>query len=46
MAEPVLKRIAHGDSRAVAQCIAEFGGLVWVVSGREHIVTLAKAAAG
>jgi len=34
MAEPVLKRIAHGDSRAVAQCIDEFGGLVWALARR------------
>lgn len=34
MAESVLKRIAHGDARAVADCIDEFGGLVWSLARR------------
>jgi RNA polymerase sigma factor (sigma-70 family) len=32
MAEPILKRIAHGDARAVSECIDEFGGLVWSIA--------------
>jgi RNA polymerase sigma-70 factor (ECF subfamily) len=33
MAE-VLNRIARGDQRAVAECIEEFGGLVWSLARR------------
>jgi RNA polymerase sigma-70 factor, ECF subfamily len=34
MSEPVLKRIAQGDPRAVSECIDEFGGLVWALARR------------
>src|SRR5262245_50429173 len=32
--ESVLKRIANGDSRAVSECIDEFGALVWSLARR------------
>ncbi|MEO0574461.1 MAG: sigma-70 family RNA polymerase sigma factor [Pseudomonadota bacterium] len=31
---PVLQRIANGDQSAVAQCIDEFGGLIWSLARR------------
>jgi RNA polymerase sigma-70 factor (ECF subfamily) len=34
MSESVLKRIAKGDERAVAQCMDEFGNLVWALARR------------
>ncbi|HVN99474.1 MAG TPA: sigma-70 family RNA polymerase sigma factor [Steroidobacteraceae bacterium] len=34
MPEPVLARIARGDSAAVAQCLDEFGPLVWSLAQR------------
>lgn len=34
MKESVLARIARGDSRAVRECIDEFGGLVWAIARR------------
>jgi RNA polymerase sigma-70 factor (ECF subfamily) len=34
MSESVLKRIARGDERAVAECMDEFGGLVWALARR------------
>ncbi|HSD73692.1 MAG TPA: sigma-70 family RNA polymerase sigma factor [Steroidobacteraceae bacterium] len=34
MSESVLKRIARGDERAVAQCMDEFGNLVWALARR------------
>ena len=29
MKESVLVRVARGDSKAVRECIDEFGGLIW-----------------
>jgi RNA polymerase sigma-70 factor, ECF subfamily len=34
MTELVLKRIAQGDSRALRECIDQFGGLVWSIARR------------
>jgi RNA polymerase sigma-70 factor, ECF subfamily len=34
MTESVLFRVAHGDPRAVRDCIDEFGGLVWAIARR------------
>lgn len=34
MDESVLKRIARGDSRAVSECIDEFGNLIWALARR------------
>ena len=34
MAEPILKRIANGDSAAVAECLDQYGGLVWSLARR------------
>jgi len=34
MAESVLERIAHGDARAVRECIEQFSGLVWAIARR------------
>lgn len=34
MDQPVLKRIADGDTRAVRECVDEFGGLVWAIARR------------
>ena len=34
MSESVLKRIARGEERAVAQCMEEFGNLVWALARR------------
>jgi len=34
MTESVLARVARGDSRAVRECIDEFGGLVWAIARR------------
>jgi RNA polymerase sigma-70 factor (ECF subfamily) len=32
--QPVLERIARGDQRAVEQCIAQYGALVWAIARR------------
>jgi len=34
MTESVLARVARGDSKAVRDCIDEFGGLVWAIARR------------
>lgn len=34
MSESVLKRIARGEERAVAECMDEFGNLVWALARR------------
>jgi RNA polymerase sigma-70 factor (ECF subfamily) len=34
MTESVLARVARGDSKAVRECIDEFGGLVWAIARR------------
>lgn len=34
MTESVLDRVARGDSKAVRECIDEFGGLVWAIARR------------
>ena len=34
MEEPVLKRIARGEQRAVSECIEQFGNLVWALARR------------
>lgn len=34
MQEPLLPRIANGDSRAVDECIDRYGGLVWSLARR------------
>jgi RNA polymerase sigma-70 factor (ECF subfamily) len=34
MSESVLARVARGDSKAVRECIDEFGGLVWAIARR------------
>jgi RNA polymerase sigma-70 factor (ECF subfamily) len=34
MTKSVLARIAEGDSRAVRECIDQFGGLVWAIARR------------
>jgi len=34
MSESVLLRIARGDERAVAECIDQFGALVWAIARR------------
>ena len=34
MAESILKRVADGDSRAVDECLQQYGGLVWSLARR------------
>jgi RNA polymerase sigma-70 factor (ECF subfamily) len=34
MTEPLLARVARGDARALRECMAEFGGLVWSIARR------------
>jgi len=34
VSESLLQRVAAGDTRAVAQCIDQFGGLVWSLARR------------
>lgn len=34
MAQPILKRIASGEKRAVAECLTAYGGLVWSLALR------------
>lgn len=34
MSEPLLQRVAAGDTQAVAACVDQFGGLVWSLARR------------
>ena len=34
MAEPLLQKIANGDSSAVDECLAKYGNLVWSIARR------------
>src|SRR5512145_3131135 len=34
MTQSILERVARGDSKAVRECIDEFGGLVWAIARR------------